>query len=233
MLLEEDIILLNELRQNNPSAYARKLKILGISDEDVPRRQVGGVSEKRVAFKEGHVTSKDVRVTYFMGGKPYYGKPPAGSLPKNTITSDRSLSSNQECSKKEIAHVQNHEGILYLVDGDNHIYEALSGIKSIGKKDSVQVYMTQDGLSKKLDRKYGDKIKVKEIRQGNQAVDNVIKSILGNEAVQSKYSEVVVLSHDKGYRDQIKKANRTENKKFRQSVSIKQAIINGKSKKTK
>ena len=125
---------------------------------------------------------------------------------------------------KENIFMCKQNGRLFLVDGDNHIYEGLSGVMNTRKEDTVQVYVSQGGLVRKLRKKYGNRINIKKVRSGDQAVDNVIKSRLGNEAGRKDFSEVVVLSHDKGYKRQIDKARNKGKKKFRQAKSIKQAI---------
>jgi hypothetical protein len=58
---------------------------------------------------------------------------------------------------------------------------------------------------------------------------NVIKSRVGTEAKQGNYSEVVVVSHDKGYKKQTDKANKNGKAKCHQEESVKNA--NKKSKK--
>ena len=116
------------------------------------------------------------------------------------------------------------KGRLFLVDGDNHVNEGLSGVMNTRKQDTVQVFVTQDGLSDRLKKKYGDRIRVTKVRPGNQAVDNVIKSRIGQEASKSDHSELYVLSHDKGYAGQLEKAHKKGKKKYRQAHSIKQAI---------
>ena len=42
-LSEEDILYLNKLKQKNLELYNRKLKILRITDEDVPKRSISNV----------------------------------------------------------------------------------------------------------------------------------------------------------------------------------------------
>lgn len=120
--------------------------------------------------------------------------------------------------------MQKQNGRLFLVDGDNHVYEALKGVMNTRKDDNVQVYVTQKGLKKNLQTMYGSRVHIKKVRPGDQAVDNVIKSRMGSEAKRGKYDEVVVLSQDKGYKGQLDKAHKSGKKKYRQEKSIKHAI---------
>ncbi len=150
-----------------------------------------------------------------MGGKPYVGDPPSGFLPKSSS------------SFVQVGYDGNKYGTLYLVDGDNHIYEGLSGIEHIGKEDIVLVFVTQKGLSNNLKSKYSDKIMVIPVKQVKQAVDNAIKSRLGNKAVLGRFSKVVVVSQDNGYKSQIEKANTKGRKRYFQVKSIKQALTKG------
>ena len=115
-------------------------------------------------------------------------------------------------------------GRLFLVDGDNHVNEGLSGVMNTRKTDTVRVFVTQDGLARRLEREYGNRIQIKRVKSGDQAVDNVIKSQIGDEARSHHHSSVTVLSHDKGYKSQLDKAKKNGNQKFRQAHSIKQAL---------
>ena len=115
-------------------------------------------------------------------------------------------------------------GRLFLVDGDNHIYEGLKGIESVGLVDSVLVYVSQRELKEKLESEFGDRIKVKEVTPGDQAVDNVIKSRIGSEIKQDRYREVIVVSHDKGYKEMIDKAHKNGKMRYRQAKSIKEVL---------
>ncbi len=75
MMLEKDIIWLNTLRQKNPDAYKRKLRIMGITDEDVPYHEI-----KAAPGDKRNRPYKDKK--FSMGGKPYVGESPAGFMPK-------------------------------------------------------------------------------------------------------------------------------------------------------
>ena len=91
--------------------------------------------------------------------------------------------------------------VLYLVDGDNHVYEGLEGIDNIGVFGKV-------------------------VRPGENAVDNRIKGILGNKVRQRKsYQKIYVISHDNGYKSLVDKYQR----KYNLSpgyLSLKKAIKN-------
>lgn len=169
MLSEEDIVYLNDMRINNPEAYARKLKILGMRDEEIPRL-------------------RDECEIYLMGGKPYSGVLPPGYRACSAYSDDGYLS----------------DGILYLIDGDNHVYLGTgSSIDSMKADDKVRVFVSQEGLKKKLDSI--DNIDVIAVRPGDQAVDNQIKNTIVEEVKDRKYQKIYVVSQDKGYDDFIEK----------------------------
>ena len=188
MLLEEDIILLNELRIKNPEAYARKLRILGIRDEEIPYRELKTAPKAKT-------NDPDKGRLFHMGGKPYVGEPPKGFMP--TPVKEETPSNKKS---------EQYSGEYYLVDGDNHPYEALNGLDSLSKHDMVIVYVTQGGLRNNLYEKYGDSINIEMVKPGDQAVDNQIKTILGNTVnSDKKYKKIHIISHDNGYVDIIER----------------------------
>lgn len=94
---------------------------------------------------------------------------------------------------------------LYLVDGDNHVYEGLDGIDDIGAFGKVQVFVSQEGLRDNLLKRYRG-IDIIMVTPGENAVDNRIKGILGNRIRQRKsYQKIYVISHDKGYKKLVDK----------------------------
>lgn len=102
--------------------------------------------------------------------------------------------------------------VLYLVDGDNHVYEGLEGIDNIGTFAKVLVFVSQEGLKDNLVRRYGGKIDIVMVRPGENAVDNRIKGILGNKVRQRKsYQKIYVISHDNGYKSLVDKYQRKYN----------------------
>lgn len=113
---------------------------------------------------------------------------------------------------------------LYLVDGDNHVYEGLDGIDNIGTFGKVIVFVSQEGLRNNLIKRYGDRINIVMVRPGEDAVDNRIKGILGNRIKQRKtYQKIYVISHDNGYRNLVDKYQ----KKYKLSagyLSLRKAI---------
>ena len=195
MLQESDIIWLNKLKKDRPDFYERKLKILGIADEDVPYREM--VHPSKAVSK-----AEDDKRLFHMGGKPYYGVPPMGYMPapaKDSVSIE----------KKAVKADELYTGDYYLVDGDNHPYEALEGLNDLSKNDMVMIYVTQEGLKDKLYAKYGNKIHVIMVKSGNQAVDNQIRAILGNAVNNNrKYKNFHIVSHDKGYKDIIERYRR-------------------------
>ena len=51
---ESDIQYLNKLRKENPEAFSRKLRILGINDSDVPYITLQNDSQKQCEKSHGH-----------------------------------------------------------------------------------------------------------------------------------------------------------------------------------
>lgn len=101
---------------------------------------------------------------------------------------------------------------LYLVDGDNHVYEGLDGIDNIGAFDKVLVFVSQEGLRNHLIKRYRDRISIVMVKPGDDAVDNRIKGILGNKVKQRKmYQKIYVISHDNGYRHLVEKYRKKYN----------------------
>jgi len=204
MMLEEDIVWLNTLRQKNPDAYKRKLRIMGITDEDVPYREVK-------ATPNGKINDPYKDKLFYMGGKPYVGEHPAGFMP---TPEKEELPIIKKAVHVENRKTEEYSGEYYLVDGDNHIYEALQGIESLSKRDTVMVYVTQEGLRDNLNAMYGTRISVVMVKPGDQAVDNQIRTILGN-AVYSdrRYKKIHIISHDNGYVDIIERYRKKYNLK--------------------
>ena len=201
MMLEEDIIWLNTLRKNYPETYKRKLRIMGITDKDVPYREVKVTPEERA-------NDPNKCNFFFMGGKPYVGEPPTGFMP---ITEKEANNTIVYSDKKKSEH---YSGEYYLVDGDNHPYEALEGINSLSKYDTVTVFVTQEGLRDNLYAKYGNRISVVMVSPCDQAVDNQIKTILGNAVNRNrKYKKIHIISHDRGYEDIIERYRKKYNLK--------------------
>lgn len=101
---------------------------------------------------------------------------------------------------------------LYLLDGDNHVYEALEGIERLGKAEVI-VYVSQEGLQKKLSGRYGKRVKTVMVAPGKEAVDNKIKQHILNEQNKRKpCSQIYVISHDRGYLKWIEKQGLAEQK---------------------
>lgn len=114
--------------------------------------------------------------------------------------------------------------VLYLVDGDNHVYEGLEGIDNIETFAKVIVFVSQEGLKDNLVKRYGGKIDIVMVRPEKNAVDNKIKGILGNKVRQRKsYQKIYVISHDNGYKSLVDKYQRKYNLSARY-LSLKKAI---------
>lgn len=186
MLQEEDIVFLNKLRRNKPDAYKRKLRILGITDGDVPYREIKTVPKKTSNAGDSKL--------FCMGGKPYCGTPPKGFMPKPSVLVQK--------SKKERQNMRRPKN-LYLIDGDNNFKEATKRLKLADDTDDVRIFVSQEGLYRKLKGKDMPHVRVTQVDPGPQAVDNYIKSILGNEVKNERYDSIFVISKDKGYEEKI------------------------------
>lgn len=134
-----------------------------------------------------------------MGGRPYWSDEPE----KPRVVP---INSSNNSSKKATKDEKNKS--LILIDGDNHPYEAIEGIKNCLGKADVRVYATDERLlnnmKEKLDKKGIKHVRTVLVEQGNQAVDNRIKFVLEQEAKSHTYSKISIISHDQGYREKIK-----------------------------
>ena len=101
---------------------------------------------------------------------------------------------------------------LYLIDGDNHIYEAIERIDLADETDDVRIYVSQDGLYNRLINKRHPHVTVIKVKPGEQAVDNQIKSVFGNAVKNGQYDDIFVISNDKGY-DKLIQEYRSKYKK--------------------
>ena len=179
-LTEEDKKWLARLRIEDNEKYQRKLKILGISDKDIPK-----CSEKK-------------RTPIYLEGIPYH------SFSKSMFKQKTPLN----LEPKQIQEERLRR--LILVDGDNHVYEGLDGVNDPWFLNSeIIVYCAQEGNKKNLEKKY-PKLQIKLVPEGRQAVDKKIKSVMRKEIpVKTKYiGGIFVISHDKGYQAMVEKCKK-------------------------
>lgn len=111
-----------------------------------------------------------------------------------------------KCIPSATKHLSKSEGrTTILIDGDNHLGEAIRGIEHSTNK-TIEAYFSQPGAKEKFDRKYKNKqnVKSKLISPGNQAVDNVIKSRTG-QLLKEKNQNIKIISQDKGFQRYINK----------------------------
>ena len=93
--------------------------------------------------------------------------------------------------------------------------------------DYEEAYRVGLGKRKAYKEKF-TAVKIKNIEQGDQAVDNLIKSIAGNMIKNHKYDEIVIVSEDKGYLeiiDKWKKEYNLNSKHIRLCKDIKKALL--------
>lgn len=139
--------------------------------------------------------------TYYMGGSPYW----CDTIVENVGESINSTARNTIKKSNEIVHKRNNR-VLILVDGDNHIYEALEGYGQYNSQNiKIIISNNSERLRNKIKEKYETEVIV--VNPGNQAVDNIIKSIIGKEARKNNYDLIAVISHDRGYTELIKRLN--------------------------
>lgn len=62
-----------------------------------------------------------------------------------------------------------------------------------------------------MSKKNNPHVKIIKVKPGNQAVDNRIKSVLGNAVKSNAYEEIYVISEDTGYDDLIQKYREMNN----------------------
>lgn len=200
-LSEEDIIYLNKLKQKNLELYNRKLKILRITDEDVPKRSISNVF---VSDRSIYQDKASVQHSY----DPYkYSWEWDDEDYEMMDDYDYSEDNNDNTSYKDSS-IHN----LYLIDGDNHIYEAIERIDLADEMDDVRIYVSQDGLYNRLINKRHPHVTVIKVKPGEQAVDNQIKSVFGNAVKNGQYDDIFVISNDKGY-DKLIQEYRSKYKK--------------------
>lgn len=200
-LSEEDIIYLNKLKQKNLELYNRKLKILRITDEDVPKRSISNVF---VSDRSIYQDKASVQRSY----DPYkYSWEWDDEEYEMMDDYDYSEDNNDNTSYKDSS-IHN----LYLIDGDNHIYEAIERIDLADETDDVRIYVSQDGLYNRLINKRHPRVTVIKVKPGEQAVDNQIKSVFGNAVKNGQYDDIFVISNDKGY-DKLIQEYRSKYKK--------------------
>lgn len=96
---------------------------------------------------------------------------------------------------------------LFLVDGDSFIYKALNGIGRLGDGDKVLIFVTTDGLRRRLKLKgyIRPNVGMIMVQPGPEAVDNRIKGFLGNTVNRECGGRIVIISHDHGYYKLINK----------------------------
>lgn len=187
-LSSENIWYLDELRRKNPEAYKRKLKILRMEDSEVPRTPI---IEPRIIH---HPEPKYTTHRYYT----------ADPFPDEQMDYDDDY--YDDYNYGEINLFEKPKGRLYLIDGDNHVYEGLSGVMNIRKTDTIIVWCTQPGLEDRIKRKgFAGRLDVRHVNRGDQAVDNQIKGVFGRCVRSGEYESVFIVSHDRGYDELISK----------------------------
>ena len=202
ILSESKKILLAKLKFRDTEKYKEKLSLLEISEselkdyiqkEDARRKSIESI--KTFAQKDNSLQ----KYTHRTESSPYRNYQP----PTSKAISNRSLGKVIKDRKKA----------YIMVDGDNHPYEAIVGIENIIGEAIVNIFAADknllDKISKSIKEKLGSKSRKQVhtflVKKGAQAVDNKIYANLEKEAKRHVYSKIVIVSHDQGYIEKIKK----------------------------
>ena len=194
--------LLAMLKNRDPERYRIKLEQYGVQESDI-LDSIHKEQERRLALKliERATFSKPkspepVGHEYYMGGKPYWSREPLPQTTHNCVVKQVSPKVVTAKTRKAPA-----DSLLIIVDGDNHVYEAIDGIDKVKDRADIEVYVADVNLKTKLKEDYG--IDAKAVEPGPQAVDNRIKSEAGQR--YSNGESVYIVSQDKGFSKYAKK----------------------------
>ena len=115
-----------------------------------------------------------------------------------------------------------------FIDGDNHFDEGQKGIDQLSENAKVRAIFSQPGAKRKFDIKYGNRpnISSKCVKPGNQAVDNQIKTEVG-QLLKKENQDISIVSQDKGF---VKYGNRKENGKDGNSINVVKSVEDRKGK---
>ena len=140
---------------------------------------------------------------------------------KQNIRKSKSSKSKQNAKK---VNTKEKETTI-LIDGDNHINEAKRGIEHTTKSIKVRAYFSQEGAKRKFDKEYGSRPNVssKLVKPGDQAVDNQIKSEVG-ELLKNKNQDIKIVSKDKGY-DKYIKVKKKSGKHISRAESVRESLL--------
>ena len=221
-LSETQKTLLAILKNRDPERYRSKLEQYGVQESEI----IEYIYKEQERIKslskiDPPISKKTEGYEYYMGGKPYWSWEPR---PEKKISTNQSISTSA-IKKKDKPKPSKGRSVLIIIDGDNHVYEALDGIDTVRNKADIQVFLTNDNLNEKLKSDYG--INAQVVESGPQAVDNRIKAIAGDQAKKHTYNRIVIVSHDKGYREKIsewKKKYRYKNDQIILCKLIKDAL---------
>jgi len=224
-LTDSQKTLLAKLKYRDPVRYKEKLDVLGVQESEIwasimlerkRRREVSEVKQKP-AVANGFV--------YYMGGSPYWSPTP---VIKNTRPISVTPQKEKTKSSFKSVHKRKTERKkLFLVDGDNNPIQNMNGYEVVKKKKNthVLVCVADEGLEEKYVEAFG--VDTKYVVPDDQAVDNQIKSIVGNVLKNHEYDEVVIISKDQGYKGKIEKWKKVYDlspKDLRLCENIKEAL---------
>lgn len=194
IISEAQKILLAKLKFRDPMRYNEKRNILGVSESEL----VDYIQRENLRIKS---------VTKFM---PKKDNPVTGHANNSGVflLHISQLAAHRKVTKNSIKNMKT----IILLDGDNHPYEAIEGIDKMSRKADIFIFATNETVLKKIRQKSSEKgnkqVQTIPVKRGDQAVDNRIKARAGTEARNHSYSKTVIVSHDQGYRKNIKEWKR-------------------------
>lgn len=233
MLLEMDIKFLNELRVKNRAAYERKLRILGISDADVPHRDIVSPSQTSSSgyYSSGSALYSSYTRAYnhnpifdevhYMGGSPYAGP---GEKKKSTVSpskKDRRNSSKTNMHQKNVKQNTNvkkskKQGTVDLyIDAENvgaqHADKIVHKAECKGTITQKKYYGRQKDGSIEPWKEKGKEHDIKPILVSKEPeknkVDNKIKKDIRKSLRNGTCAdEIIISTSDGGYKDIIEEA---------------------------
>lgn len=187
MLSNSQKTLLAKLYFKDNNKYKEKATEWNVSIEDISteldkERIRRNELSKSCTYKFTTSTRKYINggYTYYMGGKPY-------------------------CSATPIKKSQTENKTIIYIDGDNLSNEELDSVSMISGNKDIRVFCNNNNRCKKLKEKGIAAVYVPHNEKGDQAVDNRIKSQLGNDLKNNCYNKFVIISNDKGFDEYLNK----------------------------
>ena len=235
MLLEMDIKFLNELRIKNRIAYERKLRILGISDADIPYRDI--VRPSQTSSSGYYTTGSALYSSYtsayyhnpifdevhYIGGSPYAGP---GEKKKSTVCQSRKDKGKENCFKTNM-HQKNAKQntnakkskkqvtVDLYIDAENvgaqHADTIVHKAERKGKIIQKKYYGRQKDGSLEPWKEKGKEHDIKPILVSKEPEKNKVDNKITKDIRKSLKNgtcadEIIIATSDGGYKDIIEEA---------------------------